>query len=152
MMSTEYPIYLIHQSGHMGAAFGYHDRGRVPPRSSPRSKVMQEVAPEGGCKIDVLTYADVLVDRDYIKATTQPDNVNRFGWRGQTDDRRLAARLHRLPRDRPYYDPVGTYAPGYRGCTSVTEQQVVDAVDWAFQNDVQIITHANGEAAPDRTS
>ena len=52
-------------------------------------------------------------------------------------------------RDRPYYKPVGTYPVGYLGYPAATSEQVVGAIDWAFANGVQILTHANGEAAMD---
>ena len=32
---------------------------------------------------------------------------------------------------------------------AVTNEQVMDAIDWAFANNIQILTHANGEAASD---
>jgi predicted amidohydrolase YtcJ len=50
---------------------------------------------------------------------------------------------------RPYYKPVGSYPPGYVGYAAATSEQVIDAVDWAFANAVQLLTHANGEAASD---
>ena len=53
-------------------------------------------------------------------------------------------------RDRPYYKPVGNYPPGYSGYAAATPEQVGDAVNWAYENDIQIITHANGEAASDQ--
>jgi hypothetical protein len=52
-------------------------------------------------------------------------------------------------RDRPYYDPVGAYPPGYAGYAAATMEQVFDAIDWAFENGIQILTHANGEGASD---
>ncbi len=52
-------------------------------------------------------------------------------------------------RDRPYYDPVGTYPPGYKGYSAASEDQVNDAIAWAFANGIQILTHANGEGASD---
>ncbi|HEY5776203.1 MAG TPA: amidohydrolase family protein, partial [Xanthomonadales bacterium] len=33
--------------------------------------------------------------------------------------------------------------------TSATDEQVMDAIDWAFANNIQILTHANGEGASD---
>jgi predicted amidohydrolase YtcJ len=52
-------------------------------------------------------------------------------------------------RDRPYYKPVGNYPPGYVGYPAATAEQVVDAIDWAYANNLQILTHSNGEAASD---
>jgi predicted amidohydrolase YtcJ len=44
---------------------------------------------------------------------------------------------------------VGSYPPGYHGYPSATDAQVIDAIDWAFADGIQIMTHANGEAAND---
>lgn len=215
-ISTEYPIYLIHQSGHMGAAnsraleiagitrdsvappggviefdangeptgvleenahnmawlklmstvdregmktiakagaelwarYGYTtaEEGRSVP---PQADIMREVADEGGFKIDVLTYTDVLVARDYVKEHVSRDYHNRFRVAGAKLTIDGSPQGFTAYRDRPYYDPVGDYPPGYRGYASATQEQVDDAVDWAFANGVQIITHANGEAASD---
>ncbi|MCP4095728.1 MAG: amidohydrolase family protein, partial [Planctomycetaceae bacterium] len=53
-------------------------------------------------------------------------------------------------RDRPYYDPVGDYPPGYYGYPAATAKEVAEAIDWAFRNNIQIMTHSNGEAASDQ--
>ncbi len=52
-------------------------------------------------------------------------------------------------RDRPYFKPVGNYPPGYAGYPAATAEQVRDAIDWAYENKIQILTHSNGEAASD---
>jgi predicted amidohydrolase YtcJ len=215
-ISTEFPIYLIHQSSHMGAAnskalellgitrdtpdpaggviirdangeptgileenahilawiklmgsvdaegmkaiiragadlwarFGYTtaEEGRSVPGSAD---FLRQVAGEGGFRIDVLTYTDVLADRDYVKANASPDYVDRFRVAGAKLTIDGSPQGFTALRDRPYYDPVGSYPPGYRGYASATQDQVTDAVAWAFANDVQILTHANGEAAQD---
>ena len=49
--------------------------------------------------------------------------------------------------------PTITHLPisagDYVGYSAVTNDQVFNDIDWAFENDVQILTHANGEAATD---
>ena len=40
--------------------------------------------------------------------------------------------------------------PATAGYPAATAEQVRDAVDWAYANKIQIITHANGEAASDQ--
>jgi predicted amidohydrolase YtcJ len=215
-ISTEVPVYLIHQSGHMGAAntkamqvagitrdsedpqggviirdangeptgvfeenahgmvwvklmsavdrdgmkaiaragarlwarFGYTtaEEGRS---IAATSAIMQEVAGEGGFNIDVLTYADVLVDRDFIASSVSQAYQNRYRVAGAKLTIDGSPQGFTAFRDRPYYDPVGDYPPGYRGYASATQEQVTDAVDWAYANGVQIIVHANGEAAGD---
>lgn len=215
-VSTEYPVYLIHQSGHLGAAnskaleLAGITRGSVAPpggviefdengeptgvleenahnlawltlmssvdregmktiakagadlwsaygyttaeegRSVPvQADIMQEVADEGGFKVDVLTYVDVLLARDYVKEHVSPDYTNRFRVAGAKLTIDGSPQGFTAYRDRPYYDPVGSYPPGYRGYAAATQEQATDAVDWAFANGIQILTHANGESAQD---
>ncbi|MGD8430188.1 MAG: amidohydrolase family protein [Ectothiorhodospiraceae bacterium] len=216
-VSTEFPIYLIHQSGHLGAvnsralevagvtadspdpaggvirrrqgsrepngvleetalfpvlvklfekigpvgleafvragvrqwaSFGYTtvQEGRTAP---PVVDVMRKVAAEGGFAVDVAVYSDVLVDRDYIKRNASREYTDRLRIAGAKLTIDGSPQGFTAWRDRPYYDPVGDYPPGYSGYPSATEEQVIEAIDWAFANDVQILTHANGERASD---
>ncbi len=215
-ISNDYPVYLIHQSGHMGAAnskaleiagitrdtpdppggvirkdadgeptgvleenahnitwmklmsavdregmkaiaragadlwtrYGYTtaEEGRSVKATA---EIMQEVAGEGGYKIDVLTFVDVLMDRDFAKENVSAGYTNRFRVAGAKLTIDGSPQGFTAYRDRPYYAPVGDYPPGYRGYPSATQDQVDDALDWAYGNGIQIITHANGEAAID---
>lgn len=215
-VTTDYPVYLVHQSGHFGAAnsaglaavgftaetedpaggvirrlpdgapdgvleetahfvalvgllgklgpegfaefarsgaklwasFGYTtaQEGRAMPASA---EVLKSVGAEGGFDIDIAVYADVLADRDYIANTVSDsyvDNVRVAGAKLTIDG---SPQGFTAWRDRPYYDPVGDYPPGYTGYAAATETEVFDAIDWAFENDVQIIVHSNGERASD---
>lgn len=216
VISTEVPIYLVHQSGHFGAAnsraleiagitadtpnptggiirrgpdgspdgvleetahfpalarllaqvstdgfkdmvragtklwasFGFTtaEEGRSIPQTA---EILRAVANEGGFDIDVLTYPDVLADRDWIAANVSGDYVNRFRVAGAKLTIDGSPQGFTAWRDRPYFDPVGDYPPGYVGYPAATADQVLDAVDWAYDAGVQIITHSNGEAASD---
>jgi hypothetical protein len=107
------------------------------------------VAGEGGLAVDVAVYPDVLVDRDFIKKNVSPVYANRVRVAGAKLTIDGSAPAFTAWRDRPYYAPVGNFPKGYAGYPAVTMQQVVDAIDWAYANDVQIMTHANAEAASD---
>jgi len=130
------------------ARFGYTtaQEGRAAPAIV---EVMKKVATEGGFKIDVVAYPDVMVDRDYIKANVSGSYTNRMRVGGAKLTIDGSPQGFTAYRDRPYYDPVGEYASFYKGYAAVTDQQVMDAVDWAFKNNIQILTHVNGEAASD---
>jgi predicted amidohydrolase YtcJ len=130
------------------ARFGYTtaQEGRAAPAIV---EVMKKVAAEGGFKIDVVAYADVMVDRDYIKENVSGSYTNRMRVGGAKLTIDGSPQGFTAYRDRPYYDPVGEYASFYKGYAAVTDEQVMDAIDWAFKNDIQILTHANGEAASD---
>ncbi len=100
-------------------------------------------------RIDVVVYPDVLVDRDIILKSASPtytDHVRVGGAKLTIDG---SPQGFTALRDRPYYDPVGDYPPGYKGYAAADMAQVVDAIDWAFANHIQILTHANGEGASD---
>jgi len=130
------------------ARFGYTTAQEG--RSSPDTvRLMQEVAAEGGFAIDVVTYPDVLIDRDFIKAGVSAgyDQRLRIGGAKLTIDG--SPQGFTAWRDAPYYKPVGKYPPGYSGYAAATAEQVFDAALWAADNEIQLITHANGERAMD---
>ena len=130
------------------ASFGYTtaQEGRS---STEVVETLRAVAANGEIPIDVVAYPDVLLDRDYIAANVSTDYVDgiRVGGAKLTIDG--SPQGFTALRDRPYYDPVGDYPPGYAGYASATMEQTQAAVRWAYENDIQIITHANGEGASD---
>jgi predicted amidohydrolase YtcJ len=130
------------------ASFGYTtaDEGRAVPATAA---ILQEVGKENGFSIDVAIYPDVLVDREWIKANVSDEYVGRVRVAGAKLTIDGSPQGFTAFRDRPYYAPVGNYPAGYLGYASATTEQVVDAVDWAFANGIQILTHSNGEGASD---
>jgi len=131
------------------ARFGYTTAqdGRTMPGAV---KTMKAVAEEGGFKIDVVSYPDVLVASDLIKREVSSTYKNRFRVAGAKLTIDGSPQGFTAWRDRPYYKPVGNYPPGYSGYPAATADQVGDAIDWAFANNIQILTHSNGEAASDQ--
>jgi len=113
-------------------------------------KTMQAVAEAGDLKIDVVSYPDVLVARDAIKKEVSATYEDRFRVGGAKLTIDGSPQGFTAWRDRPYYKPVGNYPPGYVGYAAATAEQVGDAIDWAFANNIQLLTHANGEAASDQ--
>lgn len=130
------------------ASFGYTtaQEGRAMPAIL---NAAMTAADQGVFPVDLVIYPDVLADRQVIL-----DNVSKT-YRSHVRVGGAKLTIDGSPqgftalRDRPYYDPVGDYEPGYKGYAAATMEQVVDAVDWAFANDIQILTHANGEGASD---
>jgi predicted amidohydrolase YtcJ len=110
---------------------------------------MRKVADAGGFKIDVVTYPDVLADRDYIAGNVSQTYTNRFRVGGAKLTIDGSPQGFTAWRDQPYHDPVGDYPEGYAGYAAATPDQVLDAVNWAYANNIQLLTHANGEAASD---
>ena len=130
------------------ASFGYTTAQEA--RAVPGiAKAMMAVAEEGGFKIDAIAYPDILIDRDFIKQTASPTYKNRFRVAGAKLTIDGSPQGFTAWRDRPYYAPVGNYPPGYSGYAAASPEQVMDAIDWAYANDLQIITHSSGERASD---
>jgi predicted amidohydrolase YtcJ len=130
------------------ASFGYTtgQEGRAVPGVTDTWRV---IADAGDLKIDIAAYGDVLVDRDYIAQNASRTYKNRFRVAGAKLSIDGSPQGFTAWRDRPYYAPVGNYPPGYHGYPAASYAQVIDAIDWAFANNVQIMSHANGEAASD---
>jgi predicted amidohydrolase YtcJ len=119
-------------------------------RSSPgQVQLMAAVAAGGGLAIDVVTYPDILVDRDFILETQSAVYENRFRVGGAKLTIDGSPQGFTAWRDRPYYAPPEQYRADYVGYPAASADQVFDAVDWAFANGVQLLTHSNGEAATD---
>jgi predicted amidohydrolase YtcJ len=139
---------MIAAGAELWARFGYTtaQEGRAVPL---QAELIRAVGKAGDLKIDVAVYPDVLVDREYIKAHVSRDYENRVRIPGTKVTIDGSPQGFTAERDRPYYNPVGNYPPGYSGYAAATDEQVIDAIDWAFANNIQIMTHANGEGAGD---
>ena len=131
------------------ARFGYTTAqdGRTMPGALPS---MRQVAASGELSIDVVSYLDVLVAREQIADEVSSDYVNRFRVGGAKLTIDGSPQGFTAWRDRPYFRPVGNYPPGYVGYPAATAEQVGSAIDWAYEHNIQILTHANGEAASDQ--
>jgi predicted amidohydrolase YtcJ len=130
------------------ARFGYTtaQEGRATPSLMP---IAEAVAAEGGLLNDVVVYPDVLVDRDFIASNLSSTYRNRLRVGGAKLTIDGSPQGFTALRDRPYYDPVGVYPPGYAGYAAASMDLVLDAVNWSFEHDIQLLTHSNGEGASD---
>ncbi len=148
-VGTEGAETFIKAGTELWARYGYTTAqdGRSMPSAV---QAMREAAEKGLLPIDVVSYVDVLVDRELILQEVSRTYENRFRVGGAKLTIDGSPQGFTAWRDRPYYDPVGDYSPGYVGYASVTEEQVGDAIGWAFENDIQILVHSNGEAASDQ--
>lgn len=135
-------------SSELWARFGYTtaQEGRSSP---PVVAAMQAIADSGELKIDGVTYVDVMIDREFIKEAVSVDYKNRFRVGGAKLTIDGSPQGFAAWRDRPYYKPVGNYPPGSSGYPAASAELVGDAINWSCENKIQIITHANGEAASD---
>lgn len=132
----------------MWARFGYTtvQEGRALPAVA---EAVKAVAAEGGFKNDVAVYVDVQSDRDYILKNHSRAYVNRMRIAGAKLSSDGSPQGFTAFRDRPYYNPVGNYPPGYLGYATLPLGEAIGHVEWAFQNNVHLLNHCNGEAASD---
>ncbi len=130
------------------ARYGYTtaQEGRASPGTHA---LLKQLGAEGKLPIDVAVYADVLIDRDYIAATQSDTYEGRIRMAGAKMTIDGSPQGFTALRDRPYFDPVGNYPPGYVGYAAAPTEVFVDAIDWCYANGIQVLTHANGEAAID---
>ena len=130
------------------ARFGYTTA--QDGRSSAASvESLRRLGADGGLPIDIVAYPDVLEDRNFIAANVSrvyADRVRVGGCKLTIDG---SPQGFTALRDRPYFAPVGDYPPGYAGYAAITMEQTLDAVNWCYENNFQILTHANGEGASD---
>jgi len=136
------------EGARLWARFGYTtaEEGRATPQVV---ELMKQVAADGGFANDVNAYPDVLVDRAFILANQSPTYTNRFRVAGAKLTIDGSPQGFTAWRDRPYYKPVGNYPKGYSGYAAASAEDVMGAVQWASENGIQVITHANGERASD---
>ncbi|MBY5920191.1 amidohydrolase [Ferrimonas balearica] len=106
-------------------------------------------AGDDGFEIDIVAYPDVLVDRAFIAEQVSRDYLNRVRVGGAKLTIDGSPQGFTAWRDRPYYAPPEQLRGDYVGYPAASPDQVFDAVNWAFANDIQLLTHSNGEAATD---
>jgi predicted amidohydrolase YtcJ len=111
--------------------------------------MMRQVATAGDMKVDVVAYPDVMGDREFIKKNVSATYANRIRVAGAKLTIDGSPQGFTAWRDQPYFKPLSGFPVGYSGYSSITPEQALEAVDWAYANDVQILAHANGEAAGD---
>lgn len=112
-------------------------------------ETLKKLGAAGDLPIDVVAYPDVLEDQEYIAANVSKQYTDRVRVGGCKLTIDGSPQGFTALRDRPYYDPVGDYTAGYAGYAAITMEQTLSAVNWCYGNNIQIITHANGEGASD---
>jgi len=130
------------------ASFGY-TTAQDGRSSAGIVEALKAVDAAGDLPIDVVAFPDALESRDYIEANVSRDYSGRVRVAGCKLTIDGSPQGFTALRDRPYFDPVGDYPPGYAGYAAITMAQAQDAVDWCIGNGIQVITHANGEGASD---
>jgi predicted amidohydrolase YtcJ len=128
------------------ASFGYTtvQEGRAMPGSAT---MLAKAGEAGLLDVDVVVYPDIFQSLKEIAPSRDYKNRVRIGGAKATIDGSPQGKTAFLSQ--PYYKPPDGQGPDYRGYAAITQEQIVDAVDLAFANGWQILTHANGDAAVD---
>jgi len=130
------------------ARFGY-TTGQEGRSSGEIVEVLKKVGANGELPIDVVAFPDVLEAQDYIGSNVSEDYTDRVRVGGCKLTIDGSPQGFTALRDRPYYDPVGSYPAGYAGYSAITMEQLQGAVNWCYENGIQILVHSNGEGASD---
>jgi predicted amidohydrolase YtcJ len=130
------------------AKFGY-TTGQDGRSSGGVVEALKKVGGAGDLPIDVVAFPDVLEARDYIRANVSREYSDRVRVGGCKLTIDGSPQGFTALRDRPYYDPIGNYPDGYAGYAAITKEQLQDAVNWCYENGIQILIHSNGEGASD---
>lgn len=139
---------LFERGAQLLSQYGY-TTGQEGRAVSALVPIMQSAASAGRIPIDVVAYVDVMENRDFIAQNARATYTDGFRVGGAKLTIDGSPQGYTAFRDRPYYKTPEGYRADYHGYSAVTPEQTFDAIDWAFANDIQIITHANGEAATD---
>ncbi|MDI7864634.1 amidohydrolase [Rhizobiaceae bacterium n13] len=128
------------------ASFGYTtvQEGRAMPGSAT---MLAKAGEAGLLDVDVVVYPDIFQSIKEITPSREYRNRVRIGGAKATIDGSPQGKTAYLSE--PYYKPPEGQGPDYRGYAAITKEQIVEAVDLAFANGWQILTHANGDAAVD---
>lgn len=129
------------------ASYGYTtvQEGRA---TKDQIDITYSLANEGKVFLDVAIYPDVLFVPDYEKYITKEYtyNVKVVGGKITLDG---SPQGKTAWRDRPYIVPPYGQDKNYVGYPSLDNETVFREIDKAFANNIQILVHANGEAAID---
>ncbi|WNO07787.1 amidohydrolase [Teredinibacter sp. KSP-S5-2] len=127
------------------ASFGY-TTGQEGRATAPAVEAMQRVAKAGKLNIDLVAYPDIL-EVENIQPSMEYSGRFRVGGAKLTIDGSPQGKTAWLSQ--PYYISPEGRGKGYRGYAAVDQETVDNAVEKAYANGWQILTHANGDAASD---
>ena len=139
---------LAESGAEMWSSYGYTTAQEGRSNKAVDS-IFRAVADDGKLEIDVVSYPDVLLGRDHIKENVSADYKNGFRVGGAKLTIDGSPQGFTAWRDRPYYAPVGNFPKGYLGYPAATGEQTIGAIDWAYENKIQMLVHVSGEAAGD---
>lgn len=119
--------------------------------SSETIGLLKATAQQGGLYLDVVAYPHNSIGLEGMKKhppSKTYDNGFRVGGIKLTLDGSPQGKTAWLTK--PYFHPPHGQAEGYVGYPSMTDEQVQEYVNYAYSNNIQLLAHANGDAASDQ--
>jgi predicted amidohydrolase YtcJ len=112
----------------------------------PALAAMQRAADAGSLKVDLVTYPDIL-EVDAIEPSRTYTNHFRIGGAKLTIDGSPQGKTAWLTE--PYFIPPEGQPADYRGYAAIDADTTNTAIDKAYAQGMQLLVHANGDAAID---
>ncbi len=140
---------MIREGARFYSSFGY-TTAQDGRSSTDTCRMIAMLADRGELPIDILSFPDILTSTDVMATSLYRKTYvgkYRIGGVKLTLDGSPQGKTAWLSQ--PYYVPPEGKPASYRGYPAVSEQQALDAIELAFNNDWQIEVHANGDAAID---
>ena len=140
---------MIREGARFYSSFGY-TTAQDGRSSTDTCRMIAMLAERGELPIDILSFPDILTSTDVMATPLYRKTYvgkYRIGGVKLTLDGSPQGKTAWLSQ--PYYVPPEGKPASYRGYPAVSEQQALDAIELAFNNDWQIEVHANGDAAID---
>lgn len=145
----ELAFYYLDKSQEMAAKFGYTTAQEG--RAMGNLDLMASYAEQGKFYLDVVTYVDYTAPQYFETKWYGKDYTNhyRIGGIKMTLDGSPQGRT--AWRTEPYLIPPDGQDKDYKGYPAIAEDSEVQRiVNMAFENNWQLLTHANGDAAADQ--
>jgi len=111
---------------------------------------LRAAAATNSLPIDVAVYPDYVTARDahtWGMSSTYTNHLRLAGIKISTDG---SVQGYTAWMSQPFYKQLAGQPADYRGYGALTDAQLIDRVESAYQNNVQAIIHGNGDAAIDQ--
>jgi predicted amidohydrolase YtcJ len=148
-INPEAPVNMMLKGAETYARYGYTtaQEGRA---TGAVYEAIREAGATGALPIDVVVYVDYVANPDIHTWDVSRTYTNRvrLGGGKLCFDGSPQGRTAWLTQ--PYYQPPEGQPADYDGYPVYTDEQAIERVDSAYQHQMQLINHANGDAAIDQ--
>jgi len=145
----ELAFYYLDKSQEMAAKFGYTTAQEG--RAMANHELMASYAEQGKFYLDVVSYIDYTAPKYFESKWYGKEYTNRYRIGGIKMTLDGSPQGRTAWRTEPYLIPPDGQNKDYKGYPAIAEDSEVQRiVNMAFENNWQLLTHANGDAAMDQ--